>query len=297
MKTSKYIGIGVAVAILLSCNHKNGLYDASGTFEAIEIVVSSEVSGKVLSLDIREGEILQADQLVGSIDSTQLHLQKKQLASNIRAIESRKPQIKTQIAVTEQQISSQKIEKNRVEKLLEANAANRKQLDDLNAHIALLEKQLEAQKSSLLTTTQGITQDVETIEIQIEQLDDQLKKCQIINPLTGTVLAKYTEAMELATPGKALYKIADLDKMVLRAYITSGQLTQLKMGQQVKVFADFGEERREYEGIVSWISDKSEFTPKTIQTKDERANLVYAVKIAVQNDGYLKIGMYGQIQL
>ena len=297
MKTIKFIYIGIATALFTACADKTADYDASGTFEATEIVVSSEVNGKILEFNVQEGTTLLKDQLVGTIDSVQLFLRKKQLQKNIEAIKSRQPETQKQIAVIEQQISTQKREKQRFANLVQANAANQKQMDDINAQIAVLEKQLEAQKSSLSITTKGINEDASTLEIQIDQLNDQLKKCKIVNPINGTVLVKYAEANELALPGKALYKIADIENMIFRAYITSDLLTKLKIGQEVKVFADFGEETRAYKGKIEWISSKSEFTPKTIQTKDERANLVYAVKIAVKNDGFLKIGMYGAVRL
>lgn len=297
MKTIKFIYIGIAAALLTACADKTAIYDASGTFEATEIIFSTEANGIILELNVREGMTLQKNQLVGYIDSVQLFLRKKQLQYNVKAIKSRQPEIQKQIAVIEQQIATQKNEKLRIENLLLASAATQKQLDDINAQIALLEKQLEAQKSSLSITSRGINKDIATFEVQIEQIDDMLKKHRIINPIDGTVLVKYAETNELAMQGKALYKIADLENMIFRAYITSNQLTKLKIGQDVKVYADFGEGTREYKGKVEWISSKSEFTPKTIQTKDERANLVYAVKIAVKNDGFLKIGMYGQVDL
>ena len=293
MKTT--FSITLILLFMATACHNEETFDATGTFEATEIVVSSEASGKILAFAINDGQEISEKQEIGYIDSTQLYLRKKQLLNNIRAIESRRPDIQKQIAVLEQQITSQKFEKQRVENLLQANAANKKQMDDITAHIALLEKQLEAQKSSLEITSTGINEDVATLAIQIEQLDDQLNKCRIVNPMTGTVLAKYVEAGELAMQGKALYKIADVQNMFLRAYITSEQLSQVKLGQEVTVLADFGDTTRQYTGNITWISSKSEFTPKTVQTKDERANLVYAIKIALKNDGYLKIGMYGQV--
>jgi HlyD family secretion protein len=287
----------IAFLLISSCGNKNGDYDATGTFEAVEIIVSAEANGKILAFDISEGQHLDANQVVGFIDSTQLYLSKQQLEANIKAVEARRPEVKTQIAAIEQQIATQKNERQRIERLLKANAANQKQLDDIDSSIAVLEKQLAAQKSSLTITSSGITQDVATMEIQIKQLEDQLKKSRIINPIAGTVLVKYAEIYELTAQGQPLYKIADTDNMILRAYITSDQLNQLKLGQEVKVFADFGDEDREYQGQIAWISDQAEFTPKTIQTRNERSNLVYAVKINVKNDGYLKIGMYGEVKL
>jgi HlyD family secretion protein len=290
---SYYIAI-TGLVLLASCGKKKEVADASGTFEATELIVSSEATGKLMAFDVQEGQAVAAGQQVGYIDSMQLSLRKSQILSSMKALEIRRPDTRKQIAAIEQQIVTAKSEKRRVENLLKANAANQKQLDDINAQISLLEKQLDAQKSTLSITDRGIGGDAEALGYQVDQLTDQLNKCLIINPSKGIVLVKYAEAGEVAVPGKALYKVADLDQIFLRAYITSAQLTQIKLGQNVKVFADFGEDsKREYAGTISWISAKSEFTPKTIQTQDERANLVYAVKVRVQNDGYLKIGMYG----
>jgi HlyD family secretion protein len=292
------IGIILASLVFLySCGKSNEQYDASGTFEATEIMVSSEASGKILQFGAQEGELLQSGNEIVLIDTLQLFLKKQQLLSSINALQSRRPEVNKQIAAVQQQIATAKTEKQRAENLVKANAANQKMLDDINAQIVVLEKQLAAQKSTLDISNRGISEDVATMEIQVAQLDDQLLKCRIASPINGTLLVKYAQVGELAMPGKALFKVADMESMILRAYITSDQLTQLKIGQTVKVFADFGESTREYSGTISWVSGKAEFTPKTIQTKDERANLVYAVKIAVKNDGYLKIGMYGQIKL
>lgn len=297
MKNIKIFILGICALYLSSCGNKDIQYDASGTFEATEIIVSSESSGKILQFDAQEGQPLDSGQFVGYIDSTQLYLKKLQLLAGMKALQIRRPEIKKQIAVLQQQITTAKTEKIRVENLVKANAVNQKQLDDINAQISFLETQLAAQKSTLDISNMGISEDLSTMQIQIAQLDDQLQKCRISSPIKGTLLVKYAEKGELAIPGKSLFKVADLDNMTLRVYITSGQLTQLKIGQDVKVFADFGKETREYAGNVIWISGKSEFTPKTIQTREERDNLVYAIKIAVKNDGYLKIGMYGSIKL
>lgn len=305
MKTIKKIPSISALVLLatsafltLSCGGKDGEYDASGTFEATEIIVSSEANGKILSLDIVEGQQLEAGAPVGTIDSTQLYLKKRQLLTSVRGVEVRRPEYNKQIAATQQQIATQISEKARIERLVKAEAANQKQLDDINSSISVLQKQLEAQKSSLTTTTSGMSEDAAALMIQVDQLNDQLSKCRILSPIKGTVLVKYAEAGELTGSGKPLFKIADIENMILRAYITSDIITKLKLNQEVKVFADFGEkEMREYPGTIVWISDKAEFTPKTIQTKKERANLVYAVKIAVKNDGYIKIGMYGEVKI
>lgn len=282
---------------LVACSGNEEGFDASGTFEATEIIVSSEATGKILELYVEEGMPLVSGVTVGFIDSSQLYLKRLQLASSVDAVGKRRLDVGKQIAALEQQIATQKFEKARIERLVAAEAGNQKQLDDINASILVLEKQLEAQKSSIEKSNASITDEQRALEMQVAQIDDQLLKCRITSPIDGVVLVKYAEAGEVATTGKALFKVADVDRMILRAYITSSQLTQLQIGQKVGVSSDFGEESvRHYEGTVTWISDKSEFTPKTIQTKDERANLVYAIKIAVQNDGYLKIGMYGDVK-
>lgn len=290
----------LAVAIFAgftSCKKSEGDYDAAGTFETTEITVSAEGTGKLLTFDMEEGQVLQANQMVGSIDSVQLYLRKKQLTTTGKSMLVRRPDVHKQIAAIEQQIATAKTEKKRIENLLKANAANQKQLDDIVAQIEVLQKQLDAQKTTLDTTNQGITEDNEGIKLQVAQIEDQLKKCRISSPIAGTVLVKYTEKGELVMPGKALFKIADTENMILRAYVTSNQLSQLKIGQKVKVSSDFGADKsKEYTGTVAWISSKSEFTPKTIETRDERANLVYAVKINVKNDGLIKIGMYGNVK-
>ena len=294
----KYAFLSILIpSFLISCGASKDEYDASGTFESTEVIVSAEGSGKILSFDVQEGQILTANEMVGSIDSLQLYLRKKQLMTSEKSMQVRRPDVKKQIAAIEQQIATAKTERRRVENLLKANAANQKQLDDINAQISLLEKQLDAQKTTLVTTNQGITDDTEGIRLQVAQIEDQLTKCRIISPINGTVLIKYAEMCEVAAPGKALFKIADTNNMILRAYVTNDQLSTLKIGQKVKVFCDSEKkEMKEYEGTLAWISQKSEFTPKTIQTKDERANLVYAIKVNVKNDGLLKIGMYGNVK-
>lgn len=296
MKSNKIIVGLLLIAFVGACKKSNGDYDASGSFESTEIIVSAETTGRILAFLPEEGDQLDVNQEVLVIDSTQLFLKKLQLNASLKALESRRPDLQKQIAAIEQQIATAKTEKKRVENLVKANAATTKQLDDINAQILVLEKQLTASRSSIETTNQGISGEAEALKMQVMQIDDQLRKCKLLSPITGTLLTKYAEKGELAVPGKALFKIADTDHMILRAYITADQLTQIKSGQKVKVFADFGEnDQKEYAGQVSWISSKSEFTPKTIQTRDERANLVYAVKIKVKNDGYLKIGMYASV--
>jgi len=295
---NKYTFLYIAtLSILVSCGVSKEDYDASGTFETTEVLVSAEGTGKILSLNVQEGQTLAADEMVGTIDSMQLFLRKRQLITTEKSMQVRRPDVKKQIAAIEQQIETAKTERTRVENLLKANAANQKQLDDINAQISVLVKQLDAQKTTLVTTNQGITDDSEGIRLQVAQIEDQLKKCRITSPIAGTVLVKYSEMGEVAAPGKALFKIADTSNMILRAYVTNDQLSRLKINQKVKVYCDSEKkDMKEYEGTLAWISDKSEFTPKTIQTRDERANLVYAVKINVKNDGFLKIGMYGSVK-
>lgn len=298
MKTTRN-GMWVLLVIFMAaCGKKQGDFDASGTFEATEVLVSSEAAGKILDFRVEEGMLLQAGQVVGQVDSVQLYLKRMQLLASVKATESRRSDIAKQIAATGQQITTARREKERYENLVELKAANVKQLDDINAQIALLDKQLVAQKSTLENGNRSVTEESSALEIQVAQLEDQLRKCRISSPISGTVLTKYAELGELAAVGKPLFKIADVENMFLRAYVVSTQLSKLKLGQQVTVMADYGtDDKREYKGRVSWISDKAEFTPKTIQTQDERANLVYAVKIAVKNDGYMKIGMYGEMRI
>jgi HlyD family secretion protein len=283
--------------VLFACNGNKNNFDASGTFEAEETIISAEATGVIRKFDLEEGQVLTAGQTIGYIDSTQLFLKKKQLESQIYALLSKKPNIAIQLSALQTQLKTAETESARIEKLVAGDAATQKQLDDVNAQIEVLKKQIAAQQSALNISSEGISNDAEPLQVQVQQLEDQLAKCRLISPQNGTILSKIAKANELTTTGKPLYKIADLQNITLRAFVTSAQLTQLKIGEKIKVFADFGKkETREYEGIISWISDKSEFTPKTIQTQDERANLVYAIKITVKNDGYLKIGMYGQVK-
>lgn len=282
--------------LLPACNSSHPEFDASGTFEATEILVSAEANGKIMELNMQEGDRLQAGFTLGYIDSTQLFLQKKMLSARLRSVDIRKPDIHKQIAVIEQQIATAKSEVGRHQNLVNAKAGNQKQLDDWQNQLKYLEKQLDAHYSSLRKTSTSADAEAEGLQYQVMQLDDQLMKCRIRNPQTGTILAKYAEAGEMTVIGKPIYKLADTDLLYLRAYITASQLSQIKLGQSVRVFADYDDSYKEYTGTLTWISDKAEFTPKGIQTKDERANLVYAVKVAVKNDGYLKIGQYGELK-
>lgn len=285
------------VLLAASCVEGNKAYDASGVFESTEVTVSAEGNGKILSLDLQEGDRLEAGQIVGCIDTVQLHLSEIQLEASRRAVGSGRLDISRQIAALESQIGKQRQELDRFTKLEKAGASNRKQVEDIQAQIETLERQLAAQEESLNSSNRNVSGQANALEAQIEQIRDRIRKCVITSPVAGTVLAKYSEAGEFAALGRALFKVADIDNIRLRAYITADQLTALKLGQQVRVFADQGSSgRKEYAGTLIWISDKAEFTPKTIQTRDERANLVYAVKIAVENDGLIKLGMYGDIK-
>lgn len=288
--------LGIGIALLVSC-HQESEYDASGTFEAEETIISAEASGALKLFSLEEGQSLNAGDNIGYIDTLQLYLRKKQLRSQILSTLAQMPDTHAQLAALQSQLQTALREQRRFTKLVEADAATRKQLDDVSAQVDLLKKQISAQRSSLDITTTSIQRQTSPLEIQVEQIDDQIKKSIIINPVSGTVLTKYAEKSEVVSVGKPLYKIADVSALTLRAYITGDQLPHIRLHQKVKVLTDkTADTYQQHEGIVSWISDKAEFTPKTIQTKDERANLVYAVKIRVRNDGYLKIGMYGEVK-
>jgi HlyD family secretion protein len=297
MKSRNLLGLCSLLALFSACGNGTPKYDATGTFETTEVLVSAEASGKLLYFNIEEGTVLKAGQEVGVVDTVQLYLKKLQLEANIKSVEEQRPDILKQVAATKEQITAAERERNRVANLLKVGAANQKQLDDADDQLEVLRKQLVAQNSTLSNSHQSLTWQSSSVGIQVAQVEDQLKKCYITSPITGTVLAKYAEAGELTAVGTPLFKIADTQQMYLRAYITSEQLSQVKLGQKVTVFSDYGtDEHKQYPGVITWISDTSEFTPKTILTKNERANLVYAVKIAVKNEGYLKIGMYGGVE-
>jgi HlyD family secretion protein len=299
MKTilrKKFLLIPVLFLLLFSCGGDDGKFDATGTFESDEVIISSEAMGKLIRFDVEEGADLKQNQIVGVVDTLQLFLKKKQLEASINAVLSKQPDIAAQLATIEEQIKTATTEKKRIENLVKSNAATTKQLDDINAQLDVLNKQYNAAKSNLTITKQGLQSETYPLQIQIEQIQDQINKSVIKNPLNGTVLTRYAKQDEVTAPGKALYKIADLSEMTLRAYVNGDQLGQIKLGQNVKVFVDKGNgEQKKISGKIYWVSSKAEFTPKTIQTKDERANLVYAIKVKVKNDGYIKIGMYGEI--
>lgn len=294
MKKIIYIAI---TAVFISCTNNKNEFDATGTFEAVETIIPAEASGIIKKLTVEEGNTLKEGQVVGYIDTIQLKLKKEQLLAQIKATQSKKPDAKTQLDVYREELKLALIDQQRVQNLVKADAATRKQLDDANSKVSVIRKQITALQTSLDISTNGIDDESETLRIQISQIEDQLSKSKIVNKTDGTVLTKYAETGEMATIGKPLYKIANLSYITLRVYVTGDQLPQIKINQKVKVFTDAAKGTyKQQDGSIEWISDKAEFTPKTIQTKEERANLVYAVKIRVKNDGYLKIGMYGEIK-
>lgn len=288
----------IATLLLIASCGKESEFDAQGTFEATEIIVSAEATGRILCFDVEEGSTVEAGNIVGAIDSIQLHLQRRQLIAQQSALLSSRPDVKKQVASIREEIAKQKSELARVENMLRDGAATQKQYDDIGAHIRILEGKLEATLSTLDKNTSSINGNSVAIEAQIAALDDRIAKCKINSPVSGTLLVKYAQAGELASPGKPLMKVANLNEIFLRAYFTSEQLADIKLGDTVTVIADFGgDERYSYEGRITWIASESEFTPKSIQTRDSRANLVYAVKIAVKNDGRLKVGLAGEVKL
>lgn len=308
-----FFGITAITSLLIiGCNGDENAFDASGTFEADETIVSSEIPGKILSFNVEEGMHLSKDSIVGTVDATTIDLQQQQVEASIKALNEKtanvNPQVEllqNQLAVQQSQLDNLLHERTRIENLLKADAATAKQLDDINAQIDVVKKsmtvtqqQINVKKNDIATQNRGILSEAEPLRKRIAQLEDQQQRANILNPVSGTVIAKYSEAGEITSSGKALYKIADLSELNLRAYVTGVQLSTIKLGQQVKVMIDQGEKKyKEYTGTIVWISDKAEFTPKTIQTKEERANLVYAIKVKVKNDGLLKIGMYGDVKL
>lgn len=291
--------INLLVCVMLTmtvCEKSEQAYDATGTFEATETVVYAEQSGGLLSLNVNEGESVSQGQEVGLVDTTQIWLKIQQLRRSKDVLQSQKPDTERQIAATRQQLAKAQQDAQRYRELVADGAAPTKMLDDATSQVKVLQKQLDAQVSSLNTQVSTLNSQLSTTDVQIEQLRDVLHKCHIIAPTSGTTLEKYVERGEFVAAGKPLFKVADINNMYLRAYVTSAQLQNIKLGKKVRVFADYGaQQKKEYEGYVKWISPRSEFTPKTILTDDERADLVYAVKIAVKNDGYIKIGMYGEV--
>lgn len=308
----KQFAAATTLLLLAACGNRASMHDASGVFESDEVMVSTEISGKLLSLQATEGAKLSAGQVVGQVDDTNLDLQKQQVEASIGALSQKTydvaPQLKLlrdQYAVQQTQLASLERDQQRFATLVKADAATPKQLDDIEAQIKILQKQMEVtsqqlavQESTTGTQNRGVLSEQAPLSKRAKQIEDLINRTQITNPINGTVLTQYAHAGEVAQAGKALYKIANLDTLYLRAYLSATQLSQVKLGQQIHVLIDDGAEKyKNYTGVVSWVSDKAEFTPKTVQTKEERANLVYAVKVRVPNDGFLKIGMYGELKI
>ena len=293
----KIFAMAGAMLMLAACGNDEKQYDATGVFEATETTVAAEQSGTLMRFDVTEGNELSIAQEVGLIDTTQIWLKIQQSKATKDVYQSQKPDMEAQIAATRQQLAKAKQDQQRYKELVADGAAPSKMLDDATNQVQVLQKQLEAQISSLSTNTNALNKQMAATDVQTSQLQDLLQKCHIVTPIKGIVLEKYVERGEFVAVGKPLFKIADTEQMFIRAYVTSAQLQNIKVGQKAKVFADYGNaNKKEYDGTVSWISSKSEFTPKTILTDDERADLVYAVKVAVKNDGYIKIGMYGEVK-
>ena len=293
----KLITMASAALLLAACGNSEKEYDATGTFEATETTVSAEQNGTLLTFAINEGDEIEAESEVGLIDTTQTWLKLQQARATQEVYQSQKPDMEKQTSATRQQLAKAQAEQQRYKELVADGAAPSKMLDDATNQVQVLQRQLAAQLSSLSTNTNALSKQMAATEVQIDQLRDQLRKCHIKAPLKGNVLEKYAERGEFVAVGKPLFKMADMEQVYIRAYVTSAQLQSIRTGQQVKVFADYGDgKRQEYDGTVSWISSRSEFTPKTILTDDERADLVYAVKVRVKNDGFIKIGMYGEVK-
>lgn len=291
-----FIYLIIISSLATSCGNSKE-FDATGNFESTEIIVSSEVIGKLITLNVNEGDLVKQDSVIGYVDSTQLFFQKERIIKSIDAVGAKMSDIPLQTASIKQQIKNLEIERQRAENLVNKKVGNQKQLDEINYQIEVLNKQLAAGVNTMSKANISISKERESLISQIEVLNDQLSKTKIKSPISGTIITKYIQAGELLTIGKPIFKIADINEMILRVYLSADVMTKVKIGQNVKVFVDFGDESKEYVGVISWISPKAEFTPKTIQTKDERENLVYAAKVIVKNDGFIKIGMFGEIQI
>ena len=292
----KIIAMAGVALVLNACGRKERQYDATGVFEATETTVYAEQTGALLTFNVEEGDTVGQNREVGLIDTTQLWLKMKQAEAMKSVYQSQKPEQEKQIAVTRQQLAKAKQDQQRYKELVDDGAAPAKMLDDANSQVEVLQRQLDAQLSSLRVNTNALDKQMDATDVQAEQLRDQIRKCHILVPAKGTVIEKYVERGEFVSAGKPLFKMADTENMFIRAYVTSAQLENIKTGQKATVFADYGNGgKKEYEGRVTWISSRSEFTPKTILTDDERADLVYAVKVAIKGDGYVKMGMYGEV--
>ena len=291
MKNTGIVLLLFSLAASLSCSRNTDRADGYGNFEATEITVSAEAHGKILFFNAEEGQVLGANDVVGVIDTLQLSLRRDQLEAMKNTVSSKSRNVLSQREVLLEKLKVAQNDQQRITNLIRDGAATQKQLDDINGQLEVLKQQIR----SVETQNAPIINEVRGIEAQIRQLDDQIDKSVIRNPIAGTVLAKFTEPHEITAFGKPLYKIADLGTMELRVYISETQLASIAVGHQVTVKIDDGEGQKTYPGTIAWISDTAEFTPKIIQTREERVNLVYAVKVRVVNDGSLKIGMPGEM--
>lgn len=298
MKQNILLSLTILLAFT-SCKEQEADYDASGIFEATEVIVSAKQAGELTAFRVEEGQTVSEGEVLGNIDVEQLQLQKKQIGANISATRSRRLDAERQVASMRQQIANLQHERARFAQLVADGAGNQKQVDDIDQQIQVIQRQIAAATEQIGSSNESLEGQTSGMGAQIEQVENQIGKGTITSPITGTVLAKYMERGEYAVPGKALFKVADLTDMTLRAYLTADQLTQVKLGQKVTVLVDYGKtDRKQFQGSITWLSDKAEFTPKTIQTRDERANLVYAIKVKVKNpDGLIKKGMYGDLRL
>jgi membrane fusion protein YbhG len=290
MKYTRYFFL-ILLLPFVACNKQVDSADAYGNFEAVEVMVSAESSGRILSFFPKEGAELQKDQVTLTIDTTQLYLQKLRLESGKVSLSSRIATLEAQVRASRVQLENLERERARIDKLFEGGAATSKQQDDINGQLALLEAQIRATQSQ----ESSVHAEQRTLQVQIRQVEDQLKRCSIHNPMDGILLTKYKEEGEMVAPGQALYKMADMGALILRAYVSGNQLSSIKIGESVRVRFDGADGMKETTGLLSWVSPRAEFTPKIIQTKEERVNLVYAIKVVVPNDGSLKIGMPGEI--
>lgn len=290
--------MGAAAICLAGCGNKNIDFDACGQIDATKVTVSAESSGKLISFTVEEGDLVSKGEMTGAVDSVQTFLQKQELVRRKEGALTRIVDIPLQMKPLEAQLASNEADLKRFRDLLAKNAGTAKQVDDMEAQIAILEGQISAQKDSYRKNNSGIANEIATYEVQIAKAEDQLAKCRIMSPVSGTVLTKYAEEGETVTVGQSLYEVADLENVYVRAYFTTSQLSGIKLGDKVRVIPDDGTPSpKEYEGVISWISSDAEFTPKNIQTRDERADMVYAVKVLLKNDGAVRLGMYAYVRL
>ena len=292
MKNYNYIlALTIIITSFLSCGNNNDKADGYGNFEATEIIISAENNGKLMQFNINEGDQLEKNKLIGYIDTISLALKREQLEVSKAIISAKSKGVLSQIAVLNSKLRTANTQKNRVENLIKGNAGTQKQMDDVSGEIDVIKNQIR----SIEIQNAPVVNELKSIDIQLKQIDDQIEKSKIINPVSGTVLTKYAEPNEITAFGKPLYKIADLSTMQLRVYISETQLANITIGQEVTVKIDDAEDMKSYKGIISWIASEAEFTPKIIQTKEERVALVYAAKVDVKNDGSLKIGMPAEL--